>query len=195
MRRPLRVILIAGALAVVAALAAGCGTQKISVPKSDPTYAGAVLFSQRCSGCHTLSYAGTRGSAANVRTREIVNGPNFNVRCERPVTRILYAIENGGFSGATMPQNIVVGQQAHEVAEFVAKYAGRAAPKEPGAPTCVSQPIGTLPSLASATTASAPATTTTAQATTGPSQTAAATGSQSGTKTTSTTSGKAKKKK
>ena len=92
-------------------------------------YRGAVLFSQRCSGCHTLSYAATHGSAANVRTREVDNGPNFNVRCERPVTRVLYAIENGGFSGAIMPQNVVVGQQAREVAEFVAKYAGRQAPK------------------------------------------------------------------
>ena len=28
------------------------------------------------------------------------------------MTRVLYAIENGGFSGAIMPQNVVVGQQA-----------------------------------------------------------------------------------
>ena len=37
---------------------------------------------------------------------------------------MLYAIENGGFSGAIMPQNIVVGEQARQVAEFVAQYAG-----------------------------------------------------------------------
>ena len=71
-----------------------------------------MLFSQRCSGCHTLSYAGTHGSAPNVRTAQSNSGPNFNMRCERPVDRVLYAIENGGFSGAYMPQNIVVGQDA-----------------------------------------------------------------------------------
>ena len=37
---------------------------------------------------------------------------------------MLYAIRNGGFSGAIMPQNIVTGAQAQEVAAFVAKYAG-----------------------------------------------------------------------
>ena len=37
---------------------------------------------------------------------------------------MLYAIRNGGFSGAIMPQNIVVGEDAEAVAEFVAKYAG-----------------------------------------------------------------------
>src|SRR5207245_7403761 len=109
------------------------------------TYRGATLFSERCAGCHTLSYAGTHGSASNVRTREIVNGPNFNVRCERPVDRVLYAIENGGFSGAIMPQNIVVGRDAQDVAKFVAKYAGRKAPPIAGQPSCDAQSVGTLP--------------------------------------------------
>ena len=139
--------------------AVACGTQKIGVSKKDPAYAGAVLFSQRCAGCHTLSYAGTHGSAANVRTAAVTNGPNFNVRCERPVTRVLYAIQNGGFSGATMPQNVVVGQQAIEVAEFVAKYAGRQAPRITGQISCASQPIGTIPAP-TATAASSPTKTT-----------------------------------
>jgi mono/diheme cytochrome c family protein len=155
-------------LAAVAVLAAGCGTAKISASKSDPTtYTGAVLFNQRCSGCHTLSYAAARGSAANVRTREIVNGPNFNVRCERPITRVLYAIENGGFSGAIMPQNIVVGQQARDVAQFVATYAGRAAPTAPGVPSCQSASIGTLPSPTATTASGAPAVAPSATTTTG----------------------------
>jgi hypothetical protein len=40
---------------------------------------------------------------------------------------VLYAIRNGGFSGAIMPQNIVTGPQAQQVAAFVAKYAGQEA--------------------------------------------------------------------
>jgi mono/diheme cytochrome c family protein len=156
MSRPVRVLLISVAMIAVSALAAACGTQRIDVPKGAPGSAerdidtGAVLFSQRCAGCHTLSYAATHGSASNVRTAQANNGPNFNVRCERPAIRVLYAIENGGFSGAIMPQNVVVGKEALDVAEFVSKYAGRQSPKIPGAPLCDSTKVGTLPSQASA---------------------------------------------
>jgi mono/diheme cytochrome c family protein len=145
MSRPVKVLFIAAAAVVASTLTAACGTENISVPESSPNHAGAVLFSQRCSGCHTLSYAATHGSAPNARNREIVNGPNFDQRCERPVDRVLYAIQNGGFSGAIMPQNIVVGQDARNVANFVATYSGRQAPKVPGVTPCKQQPIGTLP--------------------------------------------------
>src|ERR1700716_615270 len=136
MSRPIKVLVVSGATIAIAALVSACGTEKVSVPSSDPTHQGAVLFSQRCSGCHTLSYAATHGSAANARTRQITDGPNFNVRCERPITRVLYAIENGGFSGAIMPQNIVTGNDAKAVAQFVATYAGRQAPKIVGQQSC-----------------------------------------------------------
>ena len=48
-------------------------------------------------------------------------------------TEVLYAIRNGGFSGAIMPQNIVTGEDAQAVARFLAKYSGtkRTAPKSP----------------------------------------------------------------
>ena len=161
-----RLLLAAVSILVLAVLAGGCGTEKIKLASSDPNYAGAVLFSQRCSGCHTLSYAATHGSAANVRTKQYNNGPNFDIRCERPVTRVLYAIEYGGFSGAIMPQNVVVGPQALEVAKFVATYAGRSAPKVPGQAVCQSKPIGTIPTpvgivrvtTTTSTTSTAPAT-------------------------------------
>jgi mono/diheme cytochrome c family protein len=143
------------------ALTAACGTERIAVPKANAAaYKGAVLFSQRCAGCHTLNEAGTHGSAPNVRTAQANSGPNFNVRCERPVTRVLYAIENGGFSGAYMPQNIVVGQDAVDVAKFVSTYAGRLAPKLTGVIRCQQQPVGTLPT---ATTSALNATAPTAQ--------------------------------
>jgi cytochrome c551 len=164
MSRTARVLLTSSALIAVAGLAAACGTERIPVSNSNPLHTGAVLFSQRCSGCHTLSYAATHGSAANVRSAEFNNGPNFNVRCERPVTRVLYAIENGGFSGAIMPQNIVVGQDALQVAQFVATYAGRQAARAPGVVPCTQQPIGTIPPLTAASTTTT-STATTAAAT------------------------------
>jgi mono/diheme cytochrome c family protein len=183
MSRPVRVLLTSVAIVAVSALAAACGTERISVPKgaagsaSRDIYTGAVLFSQRCSGCHTLSYAATHGSASNVRTAQANNGPNFNVRCEKPAIRVLYAIENGGFSGAIMPQNVVVGKQALDVAEFVAKYAGRQAQTSdtPGTIPCQHRLAGPLP-----TQASAPAT-----APTGPSAPPGAQKHQSSSKKTS----------
>jgi mono/diheme cytochrome c family protein len=144
MSRPAKVLLTSALLAV-AVLASACGTQKVSVPQSNAAlHQGATLFNQRCGGCHTLSYAATHGSAQNVRTAQFNNGPNFDIRCERPVARVLYAIQNGGFSGVVMPQNIVVGQQAIDVAEFVAKYAGRKAPKIPGVVQCDQTPVGSI---------------------------------------------------
>jgi predicted lipoprotein with Yx(FWY)xxD motif len=168
MSRRVKVLLVSGATVAVAVLSAGCGTEKISVPKSSPYYAGAILFSQRCAGCHTLAAAATHGSASNIKTRLITNGPNLNTRCERPAIRVLYAIENGGFSGATMPQNIVVGPQARQVAEFVAQYAGKTSATPAGQQPCASRPLGAIP-VATATpaaTATPPAATTTTTTTT-----------------------------
>ena len=146
MSRLVKILALCTAAVAVAAATAACGTQRISVPKSQATvYQGAVLFNQRCAGCHTLSYAATNGSAPNVRTAQANSGPNFNQRCERPIDRVLYAIENGGFSGAYMPQNVVVGQDAIDVAKFVATYAGRQAPRQVGIHACQKRTLGTLP--------------------------------------------------
>ncbi len=149
-----RLIVVTLAAIGIAIAAGACGTEHNNVPKSDPTAkfdkASAELFNQRCGGCHTLDVAGTMGSGQNPRTYEAISGPNFNERCERPAIRVLYAIENGGFSGAYMPQNIVVGQQARELAAFVAKFAGSAAKTQPGSTPCSQQPIGALPQTASA---------------------------------------------
>ena len=38
---------------------------------------------------------------------------------------VLFAIRNGGFSGAIMPANVVVGKDAQLVADFLDKYSGR----------------------------------------------------------------------
>jgi mono/diheme cytochrome c family protein len=117
------------ALALLAAPTLGvaaCGTEGISLAKSDPNFHGAEIFQERCAGCHTLSVAGTQGSATNVRTRENKDGPNFNQRHEDE-NDVLYAIRNGGFSSGPMPQDIVVGKDAVEVAKFVAANSGQGA--------------------------------------------------------------------
>ena len=125
----MRPLLVIGTL-VLAALglsACGFGEEGISVSKHERTYNGAVLFATHCSGCHTLSAAGTQGSGNRGQRTQ---GPNLDQRVES-YADALFAIQNGGFSGAIMPQNIVVGEEAEVVAKFVAEYAGQDAESSP----------------------------------------------------------------
>jgi mono/diheme cytochrome c family protein len=115
--RPVTVI----AAALVAALAlAACGSEGIQLADDDEHYEGALLFQERCSGCHTMEAAGSFGSANRALRNQ---GPNLDERDES-AEDVLYAIRNGGFSGAIMPQNILVGDEAEAVAEFVEEYSG-----------------------------------------------------------------------
>ena len=113
MNRPRTALLVASAALAVGVSA--CGSDGREVDSR-----GAELFAERCGGCHTLEAAGTEGS----NPAERIAGPNLNARKETK-DQVLYAIRNGGFSGAIMPQNIVVGEEAEAVAEFVAEYAGK----------------------------------------------------------------------
>ena len=101
----------------------GCGSEGIQLAEDDPNRTGAHLFDLNCAGCHSLDAVGAQGSASDVGSRERRDGPNFNERRE-DVEDVLYAIRNGGFSSGPMPQNIVTGEEAQQVAEFVARYAG-----------------------------------------------------------------------
>lgn len=117
-------------LVLCAAMLGACGSQGIQVSQSSPYYRGAVLFSDHCSGCHTLSVVGAQGSATSIKNRLRTNGPNFNFRKEN-VEQVLFAIRNGGFSGAIMPENIVLGDDAQDVASFLAQYSGRQSKQVP----------------------------------------------------------------
>jgi mono/diheme cytochrome c family protein len=123
MPRRARSSLLAIAVAAAALGAGACGEQDIQLARDNPNYEGAEIFQQRCSGCHTLEAAGTQGSATNPNDREYVDGPNFDQRREE-VDQVLYAIQNGGFSSGPMPQDIVVGEDAEKVADFVAEFSG-----------------------------------------------------------------------
>jgi mono/diheme cytochrome c family protein len=118
--------LAAASILAIGLAATACGSEGISskVASDKPNIAhGADLFAQRCAGCHTMDVVGAQGGATLIKDRERVDGPNFNVRKET-TDSVLYAIRNGGFSGAIMPENIVVGNDANDVAAFLAKYAG-----------------------------------------------------------------------
>jgi mono/diheme cytochrome c family protein len=135
MTRARRALLIATLIAAAAGAIAACGEEGIDKKKVDTpsSVEAAVLFDERCSGCHTLSAAGTQGSATNVRTREYKDGPNFDQRHETKEC-VLYAIRNGGFSSGPMPQDIVTGPEAEALADFVAAQSKKATGNEPDCP-------------------------------------------------------------
>jgi mono/diheme cytochrome c family protein len=124
MRR--RTLLVPATVLTATAVLAACGSEAVS-PQIDSQSAnvqhGAALFAARCAGCHNLDVVGAQGGAQEVHDRERTDGPNFNVRRETR-DNVLYAIRNGGFSGAIMPENIVVGRDAQDVAAFLSRYAG-----------------------------------------------------------------------
>jgi mono/diheme cytochrome c family protein len=74
---------------------------------------GRDLFIERCGSCHTLDAAGTLGEI----------GPNLG---DISVTEadVLRAIMVGGRGSGNMPQNLVTGKDAQDVAAFVAANAG-----------------------------------------------------------------------
>jgi len=172
-----RRVLAAGSIIAIGLGAAACGSEDIKLQAGErPNITrGATLFAQRCAGCHTLDLAGAQGGATRIHDRERVDGPNFNVRRET-ADSVLYAIRNGGFSGAIMPENIVVGQEANDVAAFLAKYAGRES--KPTATPQTPQPTGGGGAPATTGTTTTPEAGTTSTPEAGGTQQAAAQGKQ-----------------
>jgi len=112
---------VAALAALSALILAACGTESVSVPSADGgAAAGAEIFATNCAGCHTLGPAGSNGSGNRALRAQ---GPNFDQRLLTS-DEVLFAIRNGGYSGAIMPQSIVVGEEASLVAEFVSEYSG-----------------------------------------------------------------------
>ena len=129
LRSPLAVL----SCAAVAVLAAGCGQGKITVSKQEAgEHRGAQLFNTHCSGCHSIDAANAYGSKpeGQIQPGERTNGPNFNVRHVKK-DDVLFAIRNGGFSGAIMPANVLVGTNADKVADFLDACSGKKKQRDP----------------------------------------------------------------
>lgn len=94
--------------------------------------AGQSLFQTNCGTCHTLYAAGTDGNfAPNLDELLAPTGPPEGPKAQQTIEategRVLNALENGVDSSTTpgrMPAGILNGEQAKEVAEFVATTAG-----------------------------------------------------------------------
>ncbi len=94
---------------------------------------GKMLFQINCGTCHTLYVAGTDGNfGPNLDLLLAPTGPPSPDSAASTIkstkARVLSAINNGVDTTTTtgrMPQGILSGQQADQVAEFVANVAGR----------------------------------------------------------------------
>jgi mono/diheme cytochrome c family protein len=76
---------------------------------------GKNLFEQQCKSCHSLAAVNARG----------VTGPDLDNIGEVTRRRVLGAIRNGGTGQGRMPAGLLEGQEAREVADYVAKVAGK----------------------------------------------------------------------
>ncbi len=113
--------LLALPVLAVALTAAGCGTGGIASGPSDLN-AGKRLFVQQCGACHTLAAAGTQGKV----------GPNLDdaFKYSRKQGFAESSIENVvldqiRIAEPPMPANLVTGQDAQNVAAYVASVAGK----------------------------------------------------------------------
>ncbi|HSI80419.1 MAG TPA: cytochrome c [Solirubrobacterales bacterium] len=82
------------------------------------------LFVTSCGQCHTLAAARTNGVVApNLDDLLVPTGTNSPDLYEGIYTRVLNAVTCG--LGGRMPAGILVGENAKEVSQFVAAYAGQ----------------------------------------------------------------------
>jgi cbb3-type cytochrome c oxidase subunit III len=138
LRRLGRVTIGGAGLAAAALLAAGCGTGGVASAsgKAPDTSNGQKLFTSSCGACHTLSAAGTSGNIGpnldNAFAAAVKDGYKQSSIENLVLDQIRYG--SGEIASYTtgkkfkvltpMPANIVTGQDAVDVAAYVASVAG-----------------------------------------------------------------------
>ncbi len=82
------------------------------------------IFATNCGTCHTLAAAGTDGVVGpNLDQLLVPSGTNTAQLYEGNATRVLTAVTCG--IGGRMPNGILEEEEAKQVAQFVAAYAGQ----------------------------------------------------------------------
>ena len=77
---------------------------------------------ETCASCHTLKAVNARGVTGPEPRRRHRPTPEKRKQSE---ARVLEAIKNGGTGQRRMPANLVAGEDAEDVAAYVADVAGR----------------------------------------------------------------------
>ena len=119
----------AAAVAVAAGLvAAGCGAVSHLSDNEGNASTGKQLFVNSCGGCHVMKDAKTTGTVGPNLDNVFgtVRAQGFDISTIRDVVRgqIAYPETETAEGGPGMPANILVGQPAKDVSEYIAECAG-----------------------------------------------------------------------
>jgi mono/diheme cytochrome c family protein len=111
------------------ALAKEGDEEAATVEVAEQDQAAKELFAGSCGRCHTLAAAGTEGVVGpDLDALLVTSGANAPEQYEQIYTRVLQAITCGVLEGGQigqMPRGILGGENAKDVAQFVAAYAGQ----------------------------------------------------------------------
>jgi cbb3-type cytochrome c oxidase subunit III len=146
-RRPAQVVALVVLAFMAALLLAACGdTVGYTEASSGDRIHGKDLFKQGCGSCHTLADAGTTGTIgpnldyAFVQSRIDGLGEDTIVQVVRD--QMAYAVTTPSTGVPGMPRNIFTGQDADDVAAYVASVAGLDASGQPINPANPPKPAG-----------------------------------------------------
>jgi cbb3-type cytochrome c oxidase subunit III len=107
-------------LAAAALIAGGCGTGGIAKSTGDQAN-GAKLFSEKCAGCHTLAAASATGTIGP-NLDEAFAGPKAEHFKQSTLENVV--LDQIREASLPMPANLVKGEDAVDVAGYVAAVAG-----------------------------------------------------------------------
>ncbi len=108
-----------------AALLGGCGTGGIASGPGDPAN-GAKLFTAKCGGCHSLADAGTSSTIGPNLDAAFGSDKQQGIKESSIKNLVLIQIRE---PSPPMPSNLVKGQDAIDVAGYVAAVAGQKGPE------------------------------------------------------------------
>lgn len=135
----LKLLVTLGAGSILIASASGCGAESSAEITGGFQDRGRQIFNAKCGTCHKLAQAASQGNqgpnldtafaaarAAGMDEETIKGVTLYQIYHPRP------SVE--GYPAVSMPANIVTGNDAEDVAAYIARYAGVPGAKPPKAP-------------------------------------------------------------
>jgi mono/diheme cytochrome c family protein len=123
--------LAAAAVGVLLAALAAAACGGVGLPENGNASAGKELFTQKCGSCHTLADAGTNGKIGPNLDDAFAQSRKDGIGQESfagiVLAQIAYPVTNPVTGKPGMPANLVTGQDADDVATYVASVAGTGA--------------------------------------------------------------------
>ena len=135
----LKLLVTLGAGSILIASASGCGAESSAEITGGFQDRGRQIFNAKCGTCHKLAQAASQGNqgpnldtafaaarAAGMDEETIKGVTLYQIYHPRPSVK--------GYPAVSMPANIVTGNDAEDVAAYIARYAGVPGAKPPKAP-------------------------------------------------------------